>query len=168
MKKLIVGFLVCMLLAVTPVFADDMSVEKTVAITLGVNGVFGFQVWDIDLAQTFTLDPGEAAIGDIHFYATSNHGNQWMLAASSDGLDGEFNFGHLDVSMSTFDGAGAGLTGTFVTDLVLIATSEIIYTSGVGEGSVSGLEVSGLIVIPIAPATLQDLYTGTVLLSMTE
>ena len=150
-------------------FADEMSTDKTISITLGVTGQFGFTVWDEDLSQSFTLNPGEAALADLHIAASSNHGNQWTISAASDGLAGQFNFGVLPVQISTFDGGAAvAPAGTFVDNLVLGTGAQAIYTAAAGEWSVQGLEISGLIIVPTAVTTTEDLYVGNVILTMAD
>lgn len=169
MKKLIaLGIAVVMALAVSSIAsADLMSTSKNVTIDLGVSGQFGFTMWDTDLAQSDTINPGDAGLFDLHMAATTNHNNVWRLQAASDGLDGLYEGDTLPVKISTFNGGG-GPVGTFVDNLVLSATAQNIYTAAASEYNVTGLEIAGLLIVNTVSTTKQDLYQGNVILTMVE
>lgn len=171
MKKLIVAGLVVML----TVFAGSaaqavMETTKTVNIGVNVTGVFGFDIWDTEYAQTQEVAPGGAGMGDVHIGASSNHTIPWMITASSVGLIGKVFGEVLPIKMTTF---GGSLTGTKVKDLVLTGSATAIYTAGTGEYPKGGVAVNSIWVVPISdgylsPATTQDLYEGIIVLTMTE
>lgn len=170
MKKLIaIGFSVLLVLGLSVLsHADTIQTQKTIAVLLGVDSLFGFEIWDTEYSQTLpNVLPGETALGNLHMYATSNHSIVWHLNASSTGLTGEIQVPPdvLPVQISTY---GTGLTGTTVTDLVLTGVAQSIYTAGTGEYPVAGLEVDAVFAIPTQSDTQQDLYSGTIVLTMTE
>ena len=173
MKKLIaISAAALMILSISALaYADAISTTKALKISLGVSDAFGFEVWDDDLDQILdNIDPGGTALADIHIYATSNHSVEWHMSAKTDGLVGQTQAtpDTLPVMISTFDGAGVGLTGTMVEKLLLTGSDQTIYTAGVGEYPIKGLQVSGLAIIESPVATQQDWYEGYITLTMSE
>ena len=170
MKKLIaIGIAVCVMLFVgTLSHADTITTQKDVVVHLPVDSQFGMEIYDTEFDQMLSdVLPGGGATGDIHIYATSNHSIPWFVNASSDGLTGEFEAAPdtLPVVISTYGGA---LTGTIVTDLTLSGTAVAIYSAGAGEYPCSGLEVGSIFSVTSEVTTKQDLYTGTIVLTITE
>ncbi len=164
MKKLIVAGLV----AVMAIFAGSvahatMNTIQNVAVLVGVTEVFGFDIWDAEHTQSDTVAPGVAGMGDIHITASSNHVVPWKIMASSTGALGANHGATLPIKMTTLTGAG-----TKVTDLVLTGSAQAIYTAGAGEYPKQGVEVGGMYVVPTTLDTAQDLYQGTIVLTMTE
>ena len=172
MKKLIaLGIAVLMVLGISALsHADVIETSKSVSVLLGVDSQFGFEIWDPEFAQTLpNVLPGVGETGDIHFYVTSNHSVPWYLKAASDGLEGQVQASPdtLPVLFTTFDGGG-GAIGTYVDNLLLTGTAANVYSSGVGEAPCSGLEVAGIFTVNTLLTTKQDLYSGTIQLTMTE
>lgn len=167
MKKLIAVSLVAVLVifASSLAQADAVSTQKDVAIEVLVQEVFGFSLWDADLSQSYSIMPGESAIGSLHITAFSNHARPWWIDASSSGMLGMYNGGTLPIKITTF---GVGLTGTTVTDLDITASAMAIYTAGDGEYPKSGVVVDGVLVVPTTLDTTQDVYNGTITLTMTD
>lgn len=172
MKKLIaIGVAVLMVALVSAVAqADVVSTTKDVVAHLPVDSQFGMEIWDTEFDQWMAnVLPGGGGTIDIHIYATSNHSVPWFINGASDGLVGEVQASPdtLPVVFTTYDG-GAGLTGTVVTDLTLTGTAAAVYSSGAGEAPCSGLEINGIAAVTTLVTTKQDLYTGTITLTMTE
>jgi len=172
MKKLIAICVVALMVALVGAVshADTITTSKDVVAHLPVDSQFGMEIWDTQFDQWLAnVLPGGGGTGDINIYATSNHSVPWYINAASAGLVGEVQAvpDTLPVALSTFDG-GAGLTGTVVTDLTLTAVAAPVYSSGAGEAPCSGLEISAIFAINSLVTTKQDLYTGTITLTMTE
>lgn len=151
-------------------YADSMSTSKDILLTVSTTGAFGFEVWDTELDQNLgSIVGGSTVFADLHIYATSTHATQWALNASSDGLVGTLpSPDTIPIRMSTYDGAGVGLTGTIVDNLTLTGTPQPIYTAGAGEYPKLGLELSGLCIVETDPGIQADTYEGIVQLTMTE
>jgi len=172
MKKLIAISVVALMVAFVGAIAnaDTIATSKDVVAHLPVDSQFGMEIWDTEFDQYLpNVIPGGGETGNIHIYATSNHSVPWYVNAASDGLVGETQTvpDTLPVVLSTFDG-GVGLTGTVVTDLTLTGTAQPVYSAGAGEYPCSGLEVDAIIAINTLLTTKQDMYTGTIALTMTE
>jgi len=172
MKKLIaIGVVALMVMCVGAVsHADVIATSKDVVAHLPVDSQFGMQIWDTEFDQMLAnVLPGGGDTGDIHISASSNHSVPWYINAASAGVTGETQAipDTLPVVLTTFDG-GAGLTGTVVTDLTLTAVAAPVYSAGAGEYPCSGLEIGAIFAINSLVDTKQDLYTGTITLTMTE
>lgn len=172
MKKLIaISIVVCMALGISAIsHADGLSTQKDITVSLPVDSQFGMEIWDAEFTQMLdNVLPGGGDTGDIHIYATSNHSIPWTVNARCAGLVGEYQPvpDTLPVAISTYDG-GAGLTGTVVADLTLTAADQAIYVSGAGESPCSGLQVNAIFAVNSETSTKQDLYSGTLVLTMTE
>ena len=172
MKKLIaIVFAVLMIFGASALsYADVISIQKDIGIQLPVMGVFGLEIWDDEFTHMLAdVLPGEGATGDIHIYVSTNHGLPWSVDARCSGLTGMYQTvpETLPVLITTFDG-GAGLTGTTVDDLVLTSTAQAIYTSGAGEDSCLGLQIPAIFVVKAETTTKEDLYDGTLVITLTE
>ena len=172
MKKLIaISIAVCMALGISTIsYADVIATQKDISVALPVDSQFGMEIWDTEFTQMLAnVVPGGGDTGDIHIYATSNHSIPWTVSARCAGLVGENQAvpDTLPVFMTTYDG-GAGLTGTIVTDLELTAGDQAIYVSGGGESPCAGLEINAIFAVNSQTDTQQDLYSGMLVLTMTE
>lgn len=158
---------------------DPMEVSKDITVSFDVTDLFGLQVWSDDYVQDLDdVIPGGTALGDIHIYATSNHGVQWYINAESMGVIGTTQV--LPVVITTFDGIGEDPppdewggypqqpTGSFVTDLQLTGAAATIYTAASSEFNVMGLQVGCVFTVPTTIETMADSYTGSITLTMTE
>ncbi|MDD5680348.1 MAG: hypothetical protein PHI59_03810 [Candidatus Omnitrophica bacterium] len=163
MKKLIVLGIVVMLAIFAGSVAYADSDSKDVAVTVNVQSVFGFSVWDGELSQEYTIMPGENAIGNLHITASSNHSQLWWINASTDGMVGQYNGKVLPVEISTLSGAGVK-----VANLVLTSAPQAIYTADATEYPKSGVAIDTLLVVPTTLSTPQDVYKGLIALTMTE
>ena len=151
-------------------YADSIGTSKTVTAHLPVDSQFGFTIWDTEFDQMLAnVLPGGGDTGDLHIAVTTNHDAPFYVKASSAGLVGETQAvpDTLPVVITTYDG-GAGLNGTPVTDLTLTGTAANIYSAGAGDYPASGLEIGCIFAVTSLAATKQDLYTGTIVLTMTE
>lgn len=165
MKKLIVAGLV----AVLAIFAGSvaqaaMNTTQNVQVLVGVTEVFGFDIWDTERTQSDTVAPGEAGMGDIHIGASSNHTVPWKIMASSSGAVGQNHGQVLPIKMTVITGAGTKCAA----DTVLTGSPIAIYTAAATEYPKQGVEVGAMYVAPTTLDTAQDLYTGTIVLTMTE
>ncbi len=172
MKKLITLCVTALLVVgVSAVsFADVIATSKDVVAHLPVDSTFGMEIWDTQFDQWIpNVISGGGGTGSLNIFATSNHTIPWYINASSAGLVGEYEAvpDTLPVALSTFDG-GVGLTGTVVTDLVLTGAEQSVYSAGAGEYPCAGLEIGGVFAVTSLSTTKQDLYTGTITLTMTE
>lgn len=172
MKKLIaIAFALLMVFGVSALsYADTIEVQKDIGVHLPVLGVFGLKIWDDEFDQYLSdVLPGEGATGDIHIYVSTNHGKPWAVNASCAGLVGENQTvpETLFPIISTFDG-GASLTGTTVTNLVITSTAQAIYTSGPGEDSCLDLQIPAIFVVKTETTTKEDLYSGTLVITLTD
>ena len=172
MRKLIaIGVMALIVVCVGAVsYADTIATSKDVVAHLPVDSQFGMTIWDTEFDQYMTnVLPGGGETIDIHISASSNHSVPWFINASSDGLVGENQTtpDTLPVVLTTFDG-GAGLTGTVVTDLELTSSAQVVYSAGTGEYPCSALEVSAIAAVTTLSTTKQDIYTGTITITMTE
>ncbi len=149
---------------------DPMDVRKDIVVSFDVTDLFGLQIWATDYVQTLAdVEPGGAAVGDIHIYATSNHGLAWVINGESAGMVGTTQV--LPVEINTFDGtdvATQGPVGTFVEDLQLTSSPAAIYTAAGSEYTVRGLQIGCVYVVPTTIETKADTYAGTITLTMTE
>ena len=177
MKKLIViAIAATMILGISALsHADVVEVQKDIGISLSVTDLFGMEIWEDDYSQVLDdVDPGGAGIGDVHIYATSNHGVQWYIKGQSSGMVGTTQV--LPIEVSTFDGITGGPdegtvqapVGTFVQDLQLTNSPTPIYTAAGVEFTVRGLQVGCVFVVPTTIDTKTDDYLGTLVLTMTE
>lgn len=177
MKKLIViAIAATMILGISALaHADTVATDKDIAISFDVTDLFGMEIWDDEYSQVLDdVDPGGSAMGDVHIYATSNHGIPWYINGQSTGMIGSLQV--LPVLVSTFDGITGGPDegtvqapiGTFVTDLKLANTPTAIYTAASSEYTVRGLQIGCFLLIPTTIDTMTDTYAGTVVLTMTE
>ena len=172
MRKLIaIGFVALAVALVSAVAqADTIQTSKDIVAHLPVDSQFGMEIWDTEFDQYMSnVIPGEGDTIDIHIFATSNHSTPWFINAASDGLTGENQASPdtLPVVFTTYDG-GAGLTGTVVTDVTLTGTAQPVYSAGTGEYPCAGLEVDAVAAVTTLSTTKQDMYTGTISLTMTE
>jgi hypothetical protein len=175
MKRLVV-LAITIILGVgicTLAYADVISTSKTITADMSVTSNFGMEIWDAEFVQDLgAVDPPGAGIGTIHLYGTSNGSVPWIIKASSDGLVGALPSPEtLDVQISTWDDGISNpqpLTGTTVTDLTLTGSAAAIYTAGAGEYPYWGLVINATFAVPVAETTLEDNYSGTLVLTMTE
>jgi hypothetical protein len=174
MKKLIaISIVTLLVLGSGLVYADVIETSKTITADMDVSSNFGMEIWDTQFIQDLgVIAPPGAGIGAITIYATSNHAIPWIINASSDGLVGALpSPDTLDVQISTWDDGISNpqpLTGTTVTDVVLTGSAAPIYTAGVGEYPYWGLVINATFAAPVIETTLEDSYSGTLVLTMTE
>lgn len=170
MRKLIVmAIAVLMILGVSTLsYADVMSTDKAVSVLLGVNTVFGFEIDDPELSQTLdAVVSGGSSSGSVSMYVSSNHSIPWTISANSTGVIGETQVAPdtLPIIMTTYTGTGQG---TIVTDLELTALDQAIYTSLGTDYPCAGLVIGGTFVVNTLATTKEDLYSGSIALTMTE
>lgn len=167
MKKLVMAVLLASF-AISAQAADPLQASKMISVSFVVDSVFGLQIWDTEYTKSGgTIKTGEAVLGDIHFYATSNRGKAWNITAASQGAVGQgASPVVLPIKFTTY-GDKAG--GSKVQDLVLTSAAQKIYTSTLAEGNAQGLEISGIYVIKAEPEQAKaDNYSASIILTMTE
>ena len=165
----ILGSLV-MLSSSGAIYADRIINEADITIHCSVDSQFGMEIWEDDLIQELPeVTPGEATSGDIMIMASSNRSKPWSIKASCIGLTGSSkdNSDVLPVVISTYKGDDE-LKGTFFEDIELSETPRTIYSSGETEISCAGLMVGCMFFVRTKADTREDLYTGKILLTLTE
>jgi len=173
MKKLFaIGIAVVIAVAISAIsYADAFSTTKTVDLTVDVASIFGFSVWEDELSQTAAINPGEAALFDLHMTCVSNRSNIWSLNAASAGMNTMPPDVTIPCVISTFKGGEEETPnepmGTFVTDLELTTTAQTIYTSAPSEAP-GGCVVPGLVAVTTDASTPAGIYMGYVQITMTD
>jgi len=173
MKRLIA---ICMTILVvagitTAPYADPFSTGKQINMTVQVASIFGFSLWDAELSQAASINPGEPAFFDLHMTCVSNRSIPWVINAASAGMNTVPPDVTLPVAASTFSALDTGSPnrphGTFFTDVVLSTSPTPIYQSGYGEAP-GGCVVNGLLVVGTDTSTPAGTYMGYVTLTMTD
>lgn len=181
MKKLIaIGIAIMLVLSISALsHADILATTKDITVDLSVSGSFGMEIWDNEFVQDMgSVAPGAGATGDIHIYATSNHGRVWTISVASAGLVGPET---LPFKLSSYDGGGnpdpLENTASLVTNLVLTGSAQPIYSAGASEFTCVGLIINGIFSMQTYNGTEPESggvptqegdYNGTIQLTMTD
>ena len=183
MKKLIaISIAVLMVLGISTMsYADELSTEKIVAVTLTVGSTFGFRIWDDQLDQTLEpygeeypdpLDPDtiiNPALGALNLFVTTNADTPWQMNASSIGcvdIDVDPSF-FVPLLLTSYAGgdAWAGV-GTGEDGILLTGSPAAIYTSGADEDNVSDFEIAATFLADPATAIPEGDYVGSMTLTL--
>ena len=160
MKKLIaIGIAVVMMLGFGALSHAESKSSSVIA-HLPVTGNFGFYTWETD-EYLDAVVPGVQGGLELHIFVTTNHGRQWTISANCAGLVGE-----TQVPPQTL---GVLIDTPDETDLPLTAMDQVVYTAKANEHTVTELNIGAVwLKIPTTPTTLEDLYSGTVLLTLAD
>jgi len=148
-------------------YADRMLNAKDITVRCAVDPEFGMEVEREELVQHLPdVFPGGSASGKIHIRARSNRALPWAIWASSSGLAGESkgNNDILPVTISTY-GDSNGFSGASAQEVELSDMPKTIYQCGEGD---SDIMVKCMFSVMTKPATREDVYTGKIILTLTE
>jgi len=150
--------------------ADRMLNETDVTVRCAVEPHFGLEIWEDELIQHLPdAFPGQSAAGQIHIIATSNRAKPWSIWASSSGLSGGHKDNHeiLPIKISTYR-EDLALQGTFFQDVELSEVPATIYACDEAESPCADLVLGCSFLIITRPSTREDVYSGKIVLTLTE